>query len=147
MAERCQDCARCCIPISFTLDEWAKWQDRAQRPYRLIEADGGVSVSEGRVLPLTAAHQCVFVTAGKRCVIYDERPEVCRSYSSEGPQDMCPWWGGPEPRHTTQVLKREVRQEIEIELPADAVVTVSQQDAHGRDNGMVSIRWTEKRRH
>ena len=144
MAEKCQDCAACCICIAFTTGEWEAWRERAQRPYRLIEA-GGEFPPAGYVLPLTADHQCVFVTLGRRCVLYDERPDTCRRYGSEVPQDVCPWWGGQEPRHTTQVLKREVRHEIEIELPADAVVHVSQQAADGYCNGAVSICWTEKR--
>jgi len=144
MAEKCKDCAACCINIAFTLEEWERWKEHAQRPFRLIEA-GDVFPPQGYVLPLTASRQCVFVSSGKRCAIYAERPDTCRRYGSEEPQDSCPWWSGPEPRHTVQRLKREVRHEIKIELPADAVISVSQQDANGYSNGTASIRWTEKR--
>jgi len=95
-AERCRNCARCCIPIAFAVEEWERWKHLAQRPYRLIEADGEI-LPEGYVHPLTADNACVFVMPGKRCAIYAERPDICREYGTE-PQGACPYWGGPEPR-------------------------------------------------
>ena len=143
--EKCQDCARCCICIAFTFHEWECWKGLAQRPYRLLEADG-VGVPEGRVLPLTATHQCVFVTAGKRCVIYEQRPDVCRRYSSEGPQDMCPWWGGPEPDPNATLRFRvdgEPKGRVHTESRAVAGVgrTIARANQGQRD-WFAAVHWT-----
>ena len=71
--EICKDCGECCGLIPFTAQELNKYQHLVQEKY--VPSD----LFEGLLIPLTKSWYCVFLNkVTKRCLIYTDRPEVCR---------------------------------------------------------------------
>lgn len=69
----CKGCGQCCgvFPIPNTV--FLAHQNKAQRPYRIVETDR-------HIIPVTDEGWCIFLDPGKRCAIYADRPNICRIY-------------------------------------------------------------------
>ena len=63
---------------------FARFQNRARKPYQLIWQNDYPE----HVIPLTDDGFCVFLSHDKRCVIYKDRPLLCRLYGTI-PQLQC----------------------------------------------------------
>lgn len=82
--KHCEGCGECCGPIMFKQKIWEKHKDKAQK---LIEVIPFINAS---VVPLSEDIFCVFLDRRtKRCLIYDERPNVCRLQGTV-PRLPCP---------------------------------------------------------
>lgn len=66
-------CGQCCGIVIFDLATWEKHKCQA------IDVDK-VKVFDDQVVPTRKVGGCVFLDRQKRCLIYEDRPEVCRKY-------------------------------------------------------------------
>ena len=77
LIKECKCAGLCCGPVSFPLELFARVKDKALKPYEAME-DGA-----GEVIPMNKEGlSCVFLKPDLSCNIYEERPEICRSYGS-----------------------------------------------------------------
>lgn len=77
-SEACKDCGLCCG--CYPLPRWlvAKYADRVQRAVQWVPYD------EKYIHPKTADGKCPFLSVwDKRCVVYEDRPWVCRLYGTD----------------------------------------------------------------
>jgi len=66
--------ANCCGCVEIPKGVYEKNKQKAQRQVsELLELDGGV-------YPMTTEFKCIFLSRDYQCVIYEDRPEVCRLY-------------------------------------------------------------------
>jgi len=72
----------CCKMNPFHKDFWDRMKARALRTPIEVKP-----LPDDQVLVITGNRYCCFLTAGKRCVIWDDRPTVCRVW---GPHDAGP---------------------------------------------------------
>ena len=70
----CKSCGACCGVFPIDKAIFLRNLDKLQRAY------GELVQAENCVVPVTEDGFCVFLTAEKRCSIYEERPDVCRLY-------------------------------------------------------------------
>ncbi len=68
----CEKCGQCCGPVPFTIPMFKRFKDKAQRDYILTP------FSEIHVVPVAESGDCVFLDENNLCVIYKDRPKVCR---------------------------------------------------------------------
>lgn len=73
-AQICEGCGKCCGPVPF------ETEFLMQHAHLYQELPDNLDYTfPGLVIPTTVSLDCVFLEKlTKRCVIYDERPEVCR---------------------------------------------------------------------
>ena len=68
-----EGCHMCCEPLNITKDYWEKHKDKALYVYEVYEVDG-------MILPIRQYDDhCVFMEKDG-CLVYDDRPIVCRIY-------------------------------------------------------------------
>jgi Fe-S-cluster containining protein len=117
MAFKCKDnCADCCgvIPISKELLE--KHKDKYQAPI----TDRGTFNVDSEVL-VTNDGLCVFLDRkAKRCLIYDERPKVCRDFGVVDDWRLgCPHFkpnGNPRSANQIKQLERKLKANTALAL-------------------------------
>ena len=71
---KCRQCGRCCCPVILTAKMFERFKHLAQRKYKLIK------LSNHDVLPDNDEETCIFFDPNNNCVIYKDRPKVCRIY-------------------------------------------------------------------
>lgn len=72
MTFTCVDgCGQCCGPVLFTKEEWAKHS-------KLLKQQIETDCIGDFVVPVTT--KCPFLDDNCKCIIYEERPEVCRLF-------------------------------------------------------------------
>ena len=104
-------CSECCGIISFPAGLVDQYRDRfQQRPEKEIRKGGFVAL-------ITLDRKCIFLSPDCRCVIYEDRPGVCRMYGISRFQP-CPYLnaeGKRRKREETRKIKRLIREEIREE--------------------------------
>lgn len=99
---KCEKCGQCCGPVPFTMPMFNRFKDKAVRGYTMIPFDGV------HVVPLTNDGNCVFLSVDNSCVIYPNRPKVCR-LQGRIPELPCPHSEGyedsPYPERYDQMIK------------------------------------------
>jgi Fe-S-cluster containining protein len=105
-----ENCGACCgiIPISKELAK--RTEHLAQvKPEKIIEGDDGLYV-------LTKDLLCVYLNRKtKKCAIYDERPQVCRTYGII-PALPCPYFradGTKRDKIESTVMQIKIDQQID----------------------------------
>jgi Fe-S-cluster containining protein len=70
----CENCeSSCCGLFPLPAKLFNRHQHKAQKPYRIVE-------TADHIIPLTEDGWCIFLNDKKRCVIYNDRPNICRMY-------------------------------------------------------------------
>lgn len=70
--ELCKGCGKCCGPVLFP-NGFIHWnKDKIQARFKAIHTTNAT-------IPLANDVMCIFLDREtKRCLVYDERPEICR---------------------------------------------------------------------
>lgn len=74
MKLNCKQCGRCCGTVPMTIRMFRRFKDRTTKKYRLED------FGPGYVVAITDDDQCVFLDNDNLCLIYNNRPLVCRIY-------------------------------------------------------------------
>ncbi len=100
----------CCFPIPLPYRLWKKRSDEARECRVFKERVSGETWI--LAVPVDGEVSCVFLKRG-RCVVYRDRPDVCRRYGvSEDLQ--CPYLdldGDPRPRGEVEKFLKRYREE------------------------------------
>lgn len=97
MSEGCpRECgSQCCRYVTVEIDSPVKGKvNRDEARWFLMHGDVSV-MREGRHWYLQIDARCQNLSAGGLCAIYEERPDVCRDYSTKG----CDYHGKADDKH------------------------------------------------
>ncbi len=84
MGWKCKEgCTDCCGPVPFPEETVKKHEDKKQREVTEVVSGGG------SIYVLTKDVNCVFLSQEGKCVIYEDRPQVCKDYGTI-PRLQCP---------------------------------------------------------
>lgn len=72
---QCQKCGRCCCNVLLTVKMFNRFKHLAVKEYKIIPIP-----KHDYVLPETSDGRCIFLNDENVCVIYKDRPKVCRIY-------------------------------------------------------------------
>ena len=96
----------CCGVMVFDADWYIKHRDQALKPHE-AKYDG-----KQYIFVFTDDFSCIFLNTQKKCVIYDERPEICRQYGvSEHREIQCPYLC-PDGSIRTRADRRRLLKEV-----------------------------------
>ncbi len=78
--------ADCCGYVPMEKEFWEKHKHKAQVEVKVLKW------STGHVIPLTKNLACCFLDKDYRCVIYEDRPIVCRLFGTKNVKGLrCPY--------------------------------------------------------
>ena len=78
--------ADCCGYVPIPKQIWEKFKNRAQRVYKEVPYD------ETHILPLTEDLNCPFLSKEYKCIIYEDRPWLCKLFGTKEIQGLkCPY--------------------------------------------------------
>ena len=80
-----EGCAFCCSPIPFKREILIKNREKQIRPVTKI-----FQMMNGDILAYTKEMKCIFLTENNKCNIYEDRPEICRTFGLNNKQS-CPY--------------------------------------------------------
>lgn len=79
--------AYCCGPVPIKKEIYEKNKHKCSRPViheRMVE--------DGRVIPETGTQYCTFLSPAYTCLIYEDRPDVCKLFGKiPSPLMQCPF--------------------------------------------------------
>ena len=78
----CKGCGECCGPVVFRTAFYESNRDKIQTPPISETRDEPRPGFPGMTLPITESKSCVFLDSNKRCVIYENRPYICKMYGT-----------------------------------------------------------------
>ena len=82
-ANLCDYCTgRCCRYVALPIEEPTSWSDYDDIRWYVMHEDVAVFVEAGTWY-LLVHRTCTHLLPDNRCGIYDDRPRICRSYSTE----------------------------------------------------------------
>lgn len=82
--KKCQ--ADCCGYVPMPKELWEKHKAKAQREYKEVEWN------DETILPLTEDLNCPFLDKNYRCVIYNDRPWICKLFGTKEIKGLkCPY--------------------------------------------------------
>jgi len=109
-----QNCGECCGIVPIPTNVWNKSKDKINKAIKQVH------VSESFVFPITEDLKCCFLGEDEKCLIYDERPEVCRKYG-QCDELPCPYikknghlWTEGKAKQIRKRIDREVDKAIKI---------------------------------
>lgn len=77
----CSDCGECCGLVPFDALWFSLSRHRVQtEPVLLVPCHD--KDNPCLIVPITSDMKCVFLTPENRCVVYEERPYICRLYGT-----------------------------------------------------------------
>jgi Fe-S-cluster containining protein len=80
-----QGCNLCCEPLNFHPNFWEKYKHLALGVDEIYEVDG-------LILPIReGSNKCVFLDGDKGCVVYEDRPIICRIFGLDSGIE-CPYY-------------------------------------------------------
>lgn len=83
---QCKQCGKCCGCTPFPIGLFIRFKDSAQIEYNLEDfPTPSEEKNEKQVLPITKGFICIFLNKEKKCVIYQNRPWICRVYGTKIP--------------------------------------------------------------
>ena len=78
--------ADCCGYVPMENEFWEKNKNKAQVEVKVMKWD------DDHVLPLTENLDCAFLDKNYKCVVYDERPKICRLFGTKEVKGFqCPY--------------------------------------------------------
>lgn len=103
------DCGKCCGVVPFSLAHFARVKDRAVTPSYKVDWNRDRRTGALYAFPAADDGRCPFLDRStKRCVIHDDKPDLCRKFGlSEHPLLSCPWIA-PDGRHRSRQDTRRV---------------------------------------
>jgi Fe-S-cluster containining protein len=103
MAFKClENCGKCCGPVPIPEEVFNRNMQKIEVP-----VDDFLHIN-GDVFAVGKDGACAFLGERKKCLIYDERPEVCRLYGmSNDPRLMCMFLK-PNGRPRSEASQRQI---------------------------------------
>lgn len=90
MSKTCQKCgSKCCTYFCFEIDEPDSYQEFEDVRWYLCHKGITVHIDEGSWF-ISIPNRCKKLTPDNRCLIYEDRPLICRTYS----HDNCDYTSG-----------------------------------------------------
>lgn len=79
----CRECgAKCCKYFCFQIDTPESYEEFENLRWYLLHKGVSVHVDEGAWF-ISIQAPCLELDVSGRCVIYDDRPQICRAYTTE----------------------------------------------------------------
>jgi Fe-S-cluster containining protein len=100
-----KNCGECCGPVPFEIDIWEKHKHK-------IKEKIFTEVINGKVIPIVI--QCPFLDSNKQCIIYEDRPDVCKQYGLVDDL-LCPYIK-PNGNKRTEVKTKQMLRQFENKL-------------------------------
>jgi len=130
MVFKCIDsCGKCCGPILFTREEWEKHR-------YLLPPCVYIDYIGDRIVPQT--EKCPFLTKEKQCMIYDDRPEVCRLFGVDE-RLPCPYLkpnGKPRSKASQKQVERMQNKKLDLLIKkAEEELSLKQLRENKSNNG------------
>ncbi|MEZ6126422.1 MAG: YkgJ family cysteine cluster protein [Planctomycetaceae bacterium] len=108
----CQYCTgRCCRYFALPIETPTTWTDFDHIRWYMMHGRVGVFVDDGTWF-LTVYADCQYLQPDNMCGIYDDRPGICRSYST----DECEY-DNDTPHHQLFELPEQIREYAQAVLP------------------------------
>jgi len=112
MSWKCKpNCGECCGCVPFTLELIEKHKDKFQR--EVLET---LPAGDNEVVVVSKSSFCVFLKEDdKSCVIYEDRPDVCKMYGKD-PELPCPYVkqnGNPRSEAGVRQWQRKIDHDVE----------------------------------
>ena len=109
-----ENCGDCCGVVPIKKEVWEKNLAKAQRNIKEV-----VEI-EGEVYIITDDLKCIFLSKRKKCVIYEDRPQICRNYGI-GFNDAlsCPFIkpnGSPRSPAMVKRIQRMINRDVDAKL-------------------------------
>jgi Fe-S-cluster containining protein len=83
--DQCSQCdGKCCKYFCLEIDEPDTYEEFEDVRWYLCHKDVSVHIDEDGDWYLSVLNACRFLDENNRCVIYDDRPLICRNYSEDG---------------------------------------------------------------
>ena len=102
------NCGDCCAMVTIHKNVWEKHKDKALKPVKELRE------LRDSVLPITHDGYCVFLSDDKKCMIYSDRPQVCRDFG-EKPLVPCPYF---MEEHHVRVASAQLRSQLNGQIRA-----------------------------
>jgi len=81
---QCDDCgAKCCKHIAIEIDKPEDWEDFENVKWYMIHQDVEVYIDNEEDWIVELKTTCKYLGENDKCTNYENRPQVCRDYSSE----------------------------------------------------------------
>jgi len=103
MTFKCHECGECCGPVPMSVDKVAKYKHLID-PYMVVSVGPDICMAFD---PRT--NKCAFLSPFNKCMIYDDRPTLCKAF---GRCDI----HGPCPNNTDVELQQISTEENELIL-------------------------------
>ena len=109
-----ENCGECCGIVPIKKEIWEKNLAKAQKRIKeVVEIRGDVYV-------ITDDVKCVFLSKRKKCVIYEDRPQICRNYGV-GINDAlsCPYMkpnGRPRSPGMVKRIQRRINHDVDAKM-------------------------------
>jgi len=79
----CEDCGDCCTYVAIEIDRPTSKRDFSDLFWHLMHRDVSVFIDHERKWHLEFKAVCEGLDEHKRCLIYEDRPIICRKYSMD----------------------------------------------------------------
>jgi len=133
MTFECLDgCGKCCWPVPIPRETWDRHQDKIQR--EVLETMP--LLLDAYLLPITADLLCPFLSEEKRCMIHDDRPEVCRDYGKRG--NTCQYVK-PDGTPRTDRGVKQIRRIHRLDLETGSNVTLIRRVPAKREGYLIEV--------
>ena len=86
----CQHCGWCCEIFPMDTELVNKYRHLFQRPVKKEVKTQRFSRNDTVVFTDTKNGDCVFLKLDNKCAIYEDRPQICKSFGHSGGEIECP---------------------------------------------------------
>ena len=109
-----ENCGECCGIVPIKKAVWEKNLAKAQRKIKEV-----MEIKED-VYVITDGLKCIFLSERKKCVIYEDRPQICRNYGV-GINDAlsCPYIkpnGSPRSPAMVKRIQRMINKNVDAKM-------------------------------
>ena len=112
-----ENCGECCGIVPIPTRVWNENKNKAKKFIKQMH------VSEVFVFPITEDLKCCFLNDNDRCLIYEDRPDVCKKYG-QCDELPCPYLK-KNGRAWTEGKAKQIRKKIDRDV--DNAIKISNQ--------------------
>ncbi len=109
-----ENCGECCGIVPIKKEVWEKNLAKAQKKIKEV-----VEI-KGEVFAITDDAKCIFLSKRNRCVIYEDRPQICRNYGIGFDDALsCPYIkpnGSPRSSAMVKRIQRMINHDVDAKV-------------------------------